>query len=307
TDVYVAAIMEHVEEAGVHSGDSACIIPPISISDELQREIIESTKKIALELNVIGLLNIQYAIKDNELYIIEVNPRGSRTVPFVSKTIGISLAKAAAKIMLGKSLKELGLINMKKFPFVSVKEAVLPFDKFPDVDILLSPEMKSTGEVMGISYNFGESFFKAALAAGDRLPGNGTVFLSINDSHKVELLEEVKLLHENGFKLLATRGTAKFYNDRNIPCEMVKKVKEGHPNVVDRIKDLDIDFVINTPLGKFTWDDADSIRKAATRYHIPTVTTLSAAKAAIIGLLYVKHNEELSVKPIQDFYKEVDR
>jgi len=305
TDVYVGAIMEHVEEAGIHSGDSACIIPPIAISGDLQKQIIKATEKIALELKVIGLLNIQYAIKDNELYIIEVNPRGSRTVPFVSKTIGISLAKAAVKVMLGKSLKELGLIKMKKFPFVSVKEAVLPFDKFPGVDILLSPEMKSTGEVMGISYNFGESYFKAELAAGDRLPVNGTVFLSINDTHKIELLNEVKLLHENGFKLLATRGTAKFYNDHNIPCEMVYKVNEGRPNVVDRIKNLDIDFVINTPLGKVTWDDAYWIRQAATRYRIPIVTTLSAAKAAINGMMHVKENRELSVKPIQEFYKEV--
>jgi len=305
-DVYIGAIMEHVEEAGIHSGDSACIIPPITITEDLQNQIIDTTKKLALELNVIGLLNIQFAIKDNELFIIEVNPRASRTVPFVSKTTGISLAKTAVKVMLGKKLKDLGLLKMKKFPFVSVKEAVLPFNKFPGVDILLSPEMKSTGEVMGISYNFGESYFKAELAAGDRLPVNGTVFLSINDIHKAQILEEVRALYEQGFKLIATRGTAKFYNDHNIPCEMVYKVNEGRPNVVDRIKDLDIDFVINTPLGKVTRDDAYSIRQAATRYHVPTVTTVSAAKAAINGLLYVKKNKELSVKPIQEYYKEVE-
>jgi carbamoyl-phosphate synthase large subunit len=183
-DVYIGAIMEHVEEAGIHSGDSACIIPPITITAELQHQIKETTKALALERNCFGNHNIQFAIKENELFIIEVNPRASRTVPFVSKTIGISLPKMAVKVMLGKKLKELGLVEMKKFPYVSVKEAVLPFNKFPGVDILLSPEMKSTGEVMGISYNFGESYFKAELAAGDRLPVKGTVFFSINDTNK---------------------------------------------------------------------------------------------------------------------------
>jgi carbamoyl-phosphate synthase large subunit len=304
-DVYIGAIMEHVEEAGIHSGDSACIIPPITISEDLQRQIMETTEKLAIELGVRGLLNIQYAIKDNELYVIEVNPRASRTVPFVSKTTGISLAKIAVKVMLGRRLKELGLSGMKKIPYVSVKEAVLPFNKFPGVDILLSPEMKSTGEVMGISYNFGESFFKAELAAGDRLPVKGTIFLSINDLHKKQLVEEVRNLDREGFKLIATKGTAKFYSDNNIKCEMVYKVNEGRPNVVDKIKDLDVDFIINTPLGKVTRDDAYSIRQAAIRYHVPAVTTLSAAKAAINGLLYVKKNRELSVKPIQEYYKEV--
>ena len=194
---------------------------------------------------------------------------------------------------------------MKKIPYVSVKEAVLPFNKFPGVDILLSPEMKSTGEVMGISYNFGESFFKAELAAGDRLPINGTIFLSINDIHKKQLVDEVRELDRAGFKLIATKGTAKFYSDNNIKCEMVYKVNEGRPNVVDKIKDLGVDFIINTPLGKVTRDDAYSIRQASIRYHVPAVTTLSAAKAAINGLLYVKKNRELSVKPIQEYYKEV--
>jgi len=305
-DVYIGAIMEHVEEAGIHSGDSACIIPPITISGRLQEQIKETTKALALELKVIGLLNIQFAIKDDELFIIEVNPRASRTVPFVSKTIGVSLPKMAVRVMMGKKLKELGLLEMKRFPFVSVKEAVLPFNKFPGVDILLSPEMKSTGEVMGISYNFGESYFKAELAAGDRLPLSGTVFLSINDLHKAQLLDDVRKLKENGFNIIATKGTAKFYNDRGIKCEMVYKVNEGRPDVVDKIKNCDVDLVINTPLGKVTRDDAYFIRQAATRYHVPTVTTMSAAKAAINGLLYVKENRELSVKPIQEYYREVE-
>ncbi|HPR36459.1 MAG TPA: carbamoyl-phosphate synthase large subunit [Spirochaetota bacterium] len=305
-DVYIGAIMEHVEEAGIHSGDSACIIPPVTITSSLQQQITETTKALALELNVVGLLNIQFAIKDDELFIIEVNPRASRTVPFVSKTIGISLPKIAVKVMLGARLKDLGLLEMKKFPYVSVKEAVLPFNKFPGVDTLLSPEMKSTGEVMGISYDFGESYFKALLAAGDRLPVKGTIFFSINDRNKLELLEEARKLKDNGFNLIATKGTARYFNEHGIFCEMVYKVNEGRPNVVDRIKDQDIDFIINTPIGKMTRDDAYFIRQAAIRYHVPTVTTVSAAKAAIEGLLYVREKKELSVKPIQEYYREVE-
>jgi len=304
-DVYIGAIMEHVEEAGIHSGDSACIIPPLTISDQLLEEIKETTGALAFELGVRGLLNIQFAIKGSELYVIEVNPRASRTVPFVSKTTGVSLAKIAVKVMLGQKLKDMGLTKMKEFPFVSVKEAVLPFNKFPGVDTLLSPEMKSTGEVMGISYNFGESYYKAELAAGDKHPVSGKIFMSINDKSKGILLEEVKRLRENGFEIIATKGTARFYNDNGIECEMVHKVNEGRPNVVDRIKDGDICFVINIPIGKVTRDDAYSIRQAAVRYHVPAVTTISAAKAAINGLLHVKETGELSVKPLQEYYKEV--
>lgn len=305
-DVYIGAIMEHVEEAGIHSGDSACMIPPMTISKELQAQIIETTRLLAFELNVVGLLNIQFAIKDNELFVIEVNPRASRTVPFVSKTTGDSLAKIALKVMLGKKLKEMGFTEMKKFSYVSVKEAVLPFNKFPGVDILLSPEMKSTGEVMGISYNFGESYYKAELAAGDRLPHKGTVFFSINDRSKGELLNEMRKLHDAGFKIIATKGTAAFCNEHGIPCEMVFKVNEGRPNVVDRIKDMDIQLIVNTPIGKMTRDDAFFIRQAAVRYRVPAVTTVSAAKAAVNGLLYVKEMGELSVRPIQEYYKEVN-
>ncbi|MFA5518724.1 MAG: carbamoyl-phosphate synthase large subunit [Spirochaetota bacterium] len=304
-DVYVGAIMEHVEEAGIHSGDSACIIPPMTISRDMQANIAATTRLLAFELNVVGLLNIQFAIKDNELFVLEVNPRASRTVPFVSKTSGVPMAKIALKVMLGKKLKEMGFLETKEFSYVSVKEAVLPFNRFPGVDILLSPEMKSTGEVMGISYNFGESFYKAELAAGDRLPSNGTIFFSINDRSKGELLDEVRLLHFAGFKILATKGTAKFYNEHNIPCEMVYKVNEGRPNVVDRIKDMDIHLIVNTPIGKMTRDDAYFIRQAAIRYHVPVVTTISAAKAAIKGLLYVKEMGEFSVKPLQEYYSEV--
>ncbi|HQO40201.1 MAG TPA: carbamoyl-phosphate synthase large subunit, partial [Spirochaetota bacterium] len=305
-DVYIGAIMEHVEEAGIHSGDSACIIPPMTIPQHLQDRIIEQTKALAHELKVIGLLNIQYAIQGGELFILEVNPRASRTVPFVSKTTGVSLAKIALKVMLGRKLRDFGLTDMKRFPFVSVKEAVLPFDKFPGVDTILSPEMKSTGEVMGISYNFGESYFKAALAAGDKLPMGGTVFFSLNDNHKAQMLEDVRSLSVHGFNIIATKGTSRFFNDNGIKCEHVFKVNEGRPNVVDRIKNGDVQFVINTPLGKVTRDDAYLIRQAAVRYHIPSTTTVAGAKAAINGLLHIKHTGELSVKPVQEYYKEVE-
>jgi carbamoyl-phosphate synthase large subunit len=304
-EVYVGAIMEHVEEAGVHSGDSACIIPPISLSEEMLRTIKITTRQLAMELNVIGLLNIQYAIKEEKLYIIEVNPRASRTVPFVSKTTGVPLAKMAVKIMLGRKLKDFGLTRMKTFPYISVKEAVLPFNKFPGVDTLLSPEMKSTGEVMGISDDFGESFYKAELAAGDRLPLEGCVFLSINRRSKDELLNEVRRLHKSGFRLMGTEGTAQYYNDHGIPFERVFKVSEGRPNVVDMIKNEEIDLIINTPAGKISKDDAYSIRQAAVRYHIPIMTTIPAARAAINGLLAVKSRNQMSVKPIQEYHKEV--
>jgi carbamoyl-phosphate synthase large subunit len=227
-------------------------------------------------------------------------------VPFVSKTTGVPLAKAAMKVMTGMKLKSLGLTEMKKFPYISVKEAVLPFKKFPGVDTLLSPEMKSTGEVMGISTDFGESFYKAQLAAGDRLPVEGTVFLSINRRSKDELLPEVKSLHENGFTLVATEGTAQFYTERGIPCRRVFKVSEGRPNIVDLIKNEEIALIINTPAGKFSKDDAFSIRQAAVRYNVPTMTTLQAAKAAIRGMLAVKHKSAgVSVRPIQEYHREV--
>ena len=267
--------------------------------------IKDATKALAMELDVLGLLNIQFAIKDDQLYIIEVNPRASRTVPFVSKTTGVPLAKVAVKVMLGNKLRDLGLIEMKKIPFVSIKEAVLPFNKFPGVDTLLSPEMKSTGEVMGISNNFGESFFKATLAAGDSLPLTGSVFLSINDRSKGELLDEVKRLYDKGFRLIATEGTARFYNENGMKCEHVYKLSEGRPNIIDLVKNEEVDMIINTPTGKMSKDDAFSIRQSAVRYHIPIMTTIQAAKAAINGLLEVGEKKDIFIKPIQEYHKEV--
>ena len=304
-NVYIGAIMEHVEEAGIHSGDSACIIPTLSLSDEMIQTIVKTTGSLAIELDVRGLLNIQYAIKNNKLYVIEVNPRASRTVPFVSKTTGIPLAKIAVKVMLGRMLTEFGLTAMKKVPFVSVKEAVLPFNKFPGVDTLLSPEMKSTGEVMGISGNFGESYYKATLAAGDALPLSGTVLLSVNSRSRGELLPEVRSLHDSGFRFIATEGTAQYYNEMGIPCGQVHKVSEGRPNIIDLMKNKEVDMIINTPAGKVSKDDSYLIRQAAVRYHIPYMTTVQAARAAIRGLLEVKQNMNIFVKPIQEYHKEV--
>jgi carbamoyl-phosphate synthase large subunit len=304
-DVFIGAVMEHVEEAGVHSGDSACIIPPISITDEMIGKIKSSTVSLAKELKVLGLLNIQFAIKEDDLYVIEVNPRASRTVPFVSKTIGVPLAKVAVKVMLGRKLKDMGLLEMKKLGFISVKEAVLPFNKFPGVDTLLSPEMRSTGEVMGISNDFGESFYKAELAAGDRLPVKGTVFLSINRRSKDELLGEVRSLHENGFRLVATEGTAIYYSERGIPCEKINKVSEGRPNIVDLVKNNEVNLIINTPTGRMSKDDAYVIRQTAIRYRIPLMTTVQASKASILGMLHIKKKVGFSLKPIQEYHKEV--
>ena len=305
TDVYVGAIMEHVEEAGIHSGDSACIIPPLSLSDDMRLAIAETTAALARELDVRGLLNIQYAIKDGKLYVIEVNPRASRTVPFVSKTTGVPLAKVAVRVMLGGKLADYGLTAMKKIPYVSVKEAVLPFNKFPGVDTLLSPEMKSTGEVMGISLHFGESYYKATLAAGDSLPLEGTVLLSISSRARDELLGGVRSLHEAGFRLIATEGTAQYYNDLGIPCGQVHKVSEGRPNIIDLMKNNEVDMIINTPSGKISKDDSYLIRQAAVRYHIPYMTTVQAARAAIFGLLEVRRTKEIFIRPIQEYHKEV--
>jgi len=303
--VYIGAIMEHVEEAGVHSGDSACVIPAISIAGDMIRTISDTTRSLALELNVIGLLNIQFAIKGGDLYVIEVNPRASRTVPFVSKATGIPLAKIAVNLMLGSKLPEFGLGRTVIPRYISVKEAVMPFNKFPGVDTLLTPEMRSTGEVMGIARDFGEAFFKAEMAAGSTLPVKGTVFISVNDRSKKELLEEIRLLYNNGLKLVATEGTADYYEHHGIPCERIRKVHEGRPNIVDLVKNEQIGLIINTPTGKIPTHDAFTIRQVAVRYGIPIMTTLPAAKAAIRGLLEVKKHGKLHVKPIQEYHAEI--
>lgn len=306
TDVYIGGIMEHIELAGIHSGDSACSLPPVSVKPAMMHTIMETTAALAKELNVVGLINIQFAIKNGILYVLEVNPRASRTVPFVSKATGVPLAKIAVWIMLGKKLSDFGLTRMKKVPYVNVKEAVLPFNKFPGVDTLLSPEMRSTGEVMGIASHFGEAFYKAQLGAGDRLPLSGSIFLSINQRSKEELLEEMRLLHKEGFRLIATEGTAAFLNEHGIACERVYKVSEGRPNVVDIIKNKQVDLIINTPTGKRPKEDAYTIRQAAVRYRVPIITTLAAAKAAVQGIISMKKAGHFTVKPVQEYHAEVE-
>ena len=303
--VFIGAIMEHIEQAGVHSGDSACIIPTMSLADSMIEEITNTTRDLALELGVRGLLNIQFAVKDGRLFVIEVNPRASRTVPFVSKTTGVPLAKVAVRVMLGEKLAGLGLVKRVVPPYVSVKEAVLPFKKFPGVDTLLSPEMKSTGEVMGVARNFGEAFFKAEMAAGDTLPQQGTVFLSINQQTKEGLMDEIRLLAASGFRIIATGGTWNYCREHGVQCERINKVHEGRPNIVDLVKNEKIDLIINTPTGMIQKHDAYTIRQVAVRNGIPILTTLAAAKAAIRGLVEVKRGGTLEVRPLQEYHREV--
>ncbi len=303
-EVFVAGIMEHIEEAGVHSGDSACSLPPFSLSEEIIKEIEEQTKKLALELNVVGLINVQYAVKNGEIYVLEVNPRASRTVPFVSKVIGIPLAKVATKIMLGKKLKDFGLPKKLKLNHVGVKEAVFPFIKFPGVDVVLGPEMKSTGEVMGIDRSFSIAYYKAQEAAGNSLPLKGCVFVSVKDRDKPRIVEVARKLKELGFKVVATKGTARFLKDRGIDVEVVYKVHEGRPHVVDHMKNGDIHMVINTTYGGKARKDSYIIRRTALNYGIPYFTTVEGAYAAVKGI-EARIKGDITVKAIQDYHVEI--
>jgi carbamoyl-phosphate synthase large subunit len=291
--VVVAGIMEHIEEAGVHSGDSACSLPPFSLPQDIIAEITLQTKALALDLKVIGLMNIQFAVKDGVIYVLEVNPRASRTVPFVSKAIGVPLAKLAARVMAGKTLSELGFTQSVAIKHIAVKEAVFPFAKFPGVDTLLGPEMKSTGEVMGIDTDFGMSFAKSQIAAGNPMPTSGRVFISVKDKDKAAAYEVASGLEKAGFTLVATRGTAEYLKKRGVTVEMVNKVFEGRPHIVDSIKDRQVDLVINTVYGAESQKDSYSIRRTTLTQGIPYFTTMSAAKAAVRGI------EALKAKPIQ--------
>jgi carbamoyl-phosphate synthase large subunit len=301
--VVIGGVMEHIEEAGVHSGDSACSLPPHSISLEITEEIIRQAKALATELKVVGLMNMQFAVKKGEIFLLEVNPRASRTVPFVSKAIGIPLAKLAAKVMVGHKLADLGFTEYIVPEHISVKEAVFPFIKFPDVDTLLGPEMKSTGEVMGIDVKFGKAFAKSQIAAGNMLPREGKVFVSVRDADKSGVLGPVRMLHECGFRIAATGGTADFLTRHNLPVEPVLKINEGRPHVADLIKNGEIDLVINTPLGAQSKADSYYIRRTALIYNIPYVTTLAAAKAVAHGILHLTE-EDLSVRSMQEYHGE---
>lgn len=297
----VGAVMEHVEEAGIHSGDSASVIPPFSLAQEMISEITVKTKQIAKELNVVGLMNVQYAIYQGQLYCLEVNPRASRTAPFVSKTIGVPLAKLAAKVMVGKTLKELGFTEEVKVPYVAVKESVFPFVKFPGVDIILSPEMKSTGEVMGIDDDFPRAFYKSQDGASCHIPDSGTVFISVKNKDKDKVVAIAKGFHDLGYPIVATRGTAEVLKKNGIPAEVILKIAEGNPNVADLIRNDKVKFVINTPNGKGPVLDEAKIRSLAVSYSIPCFTTMSAARAALKGVQAVR-GRGLEVRAIQDYH-----
>ncbi len=299
--VVIGGIMQHIEEAGIHSGDSACALPPFSLSDELIQEIRRQTIELALELGVVGLMNIQFAIKDKEIYLLEVNPRASRTVPFVSKATNRPLAQIAAKVMAGATLDELGVDGDIIPEYISVKEAVFPFVKFPGVDTLLGPEMKSTGEVMGIDYEFGKAFAKAQLAAGLTLPTEGRVFVSVKDTDKKEIVDAMGKLAAAGYELVATSGTASFLQEKGVACVSVHKVGEGRPDCVDAIKSDEYGIVFNTTFGMKSVEDSYSIRRSALEHSVGCVTTLSGILAAVDGMLALRR-ESLDAVPLQEYY-----
>ncbi|MDO8886488.1 carbamoyl-phosphate synthase large subunit [Candidatus Oleimmundimicrobium sp.] len=303
-DVFVPTLMEHIELAGIHSGDSACAIPPITIPEKHVKTIEEYTKKIAIELNVVGLMNIQYAIHDDTVYILEANPRASRTVPLVSKVTGISMAKIATQLIIGKKLKDLNL-KKRKYSHVGVKEVVFPFNVFFEVDPILGPEMKSTGEVLGIADSFGLAFFKAEDEAGQRLPTEGTVLITVAPKDKEAIRDVAQKLAKLGFKILATEGTHKFLTKNGIEATVVKKMHEGRPNLLDKIYNKEINLVINTPVGKSSKHDDSYIRKTAIKYKIPYITTTAAAKAAAEGISAYLKNEGITVKSIQEYHREI--
>jgi carbamoyl-phosphate synthase large subunit len=304
--VVIGGIMEHIEEAGVHSGDSACSLPPYSLTSHIIAEIKEQTKRLALELRVVGLINIQFAVKNGDVYVLEVNPRASRTIPFVSKAIGVPLAKLAARVMAGKTLQELGFTRERKIPHIALKEAVFPFIKFPGVDTILGPEMKSTGEVMGIDLTFGRAFAKSQLSVGPAgsLPTAGSVFISVKDKDKPSAIQLANALHDLGFSLLATRGTADAIRSAGIPVEVVLKVLEGRPHVVDYIKNGEVQLLINTTLGKDSIRDSYDIRRAALVYNIPYCTTIPGAFAATHGIKALLDGP-LAINSLQEYHQGV--
>jgi len=296
----IGGIMEHIEEAGIHSGDSACVLPPHSLSEKIIEEINAASKAMALELGVIGLMNVQYAVKDETLYVLEVNPRASRTVPFVSKATGVPLARLATKIMMGMSLVELGLTEEVSISHWAVKEAVFPFDRFEGVDSLLGPEMKSTGEVMGIDDNLGLAIGKALLAAGSKLPEKGNVFISVRDSDKDSIVEVAGTLKMMGFTLFATDGTNEFLLANHIDSHRINKISQGRPHILDMVRNHEITWIINTSMGRRTTEDSYQIRRAAIDLHIPYTTTTNGA-AAFVSAMQAFGERPIGVKPVQKF------
>jgi len=302
----IGGIMQHIEDAGIHSGDSACVLPSYRIDEAALEKMAEHTRSYASALGVVGLINVQYAVKDGVVYVLEVNPRGSRTIPFVSKATGVSMAKVAAAVMVGKSLDEVAPADEAPIPCVAVKEAVFPFTKLPDVDTLLGPEMRSTGEVMGIADSLGMAFAKAQSGAGSPLPLEGTVFVTVNDSDKPTVTPIVRRFHEMGYEIVATEGTAKYLRSRGIPNKRVFKIHEGRPNISDLIVSGQVQLLINTPLGKLTQKDDYFIRRTSLQRGIPYVTTMSAASAACDAVLALRSRRG-AVRCLQEWYEIAER
>jgi carbamoyl-phosphate synthase large subunit len=299
-DTYVAGIMEHIEEAGIHSGDSACSLPPHSLTPKTIAELERQTRALALALDVGGLMNVQYAIKNGDIYVLEVNPRASRTVPFVAKVTGLPVAKIAARVMAGETLASFKL-KPAHYDHIGVKEAVFPFARFPGVDTVLGPEMKSTGEVMGLDGSFEIAFAKSQIGGGSRLPRSGTVFVSVRDTDKPRILDTIRLLAKLGFKVIATSGTQRFLADSGIEAEKVNKVAEGRPHIVDAITNGQVQLVFNTTEGATSLADSKSLRRAALLHKVPYYTTLSGAVAAARGLkAYL--GGDLEVRALQSYF-----
>ncbi len=301
----LGGIMEHIEEAGIHSGDSACVLPPHTLSAEMIAEITRATKAMAAELGVIGLMNVQYAVKDETLYILEVNPRASRTVPFVSKATGVPLARIAAKVMMGMTLEQLGFTQEVVIKHWAVKEAVFPFDRFENVDTLLGPEMKSTGEVMGIDSDLGLALAKSQQAANQIVPKSGCVFISVRHSDKEPVVPVAAALIKQGFTLLATQGTADKLAEHGLACERVNKISQGRPHILDKLKDGQVQWIVNTSSGSRTTEDSYFIRRAALNYHIPYTTTVSGA-VSMAQAIAALAEQEIGVKTVQEFSSAID-
>jgi carbamoyl-phosphate synthase large subunit len=299
-DVFIAGIMEHIEEAGIHSGDSACSLPPHSLKASVISELEAQAKKLALALNVVGLMNVQFAVKDDVVYILEVNPRASRTVPFVAKVIGEPVAKIAARVMAGEKLPGFNL-RSKKLAHVAVKEAVFPFNRFPGVDTLLGPEMRSTGEVMGLDKGFDLAFAKSQLGAGMRMPRTGKVFVSVKESDKQHVLPAIRALAELGFGITATGGTHSFLESKGVPSQKINKVLEGRPHIVDAIKNGDIQLVLNTTETRSSESDSKSIRQTAVMQKVPYYTTLPGILSATKAIAAHKAGT-IEVRPLQDYF-----
>jgi len=303
TSAFVPAVMEHIELAGIHSGDSACVIPPISIPQKHLDTIYDYTKKIAVELNVVGLMNMQYAIADDKVYVLEANPRASRTVPLVSKVCGIQMENLETQLMLVKKISDMNL-KPKKFSHFGVKEAVFPFNMFPEVDPLLGPEMRSTGEVLGMAESFGLAFYKAEDAAKSTLPTKGTVLITVNDADKKAVVDVAKKFAKLGFKIVSTAGTCKYLQDNGVKAIPIFKLQEGRPNLVDAMTNGEIQLLINTPAGKNSQTDDSYLRKAAIKYKVPYITTIAAAVAAAKGVEAVQKGKG-EVKSLQEYHAEI--